>query len=407
MMTVHEVSKISGVSIRALHHYDKIGLLPATEVTKAGYRLYDDKALERLQHILLFKELEFSLKEIKDILDSPGFDRSKALEQQIQLLELRKEHLQNLNDLAWGIKTIGVKNMSFEAFDTKKIDEYAAKAKASWGQTDAYKEYEQKSEGRTKEVQQKLNIEMMDIFAQFGKIKDQKPDSEEAIRLSKKLQDHITENYYTCTNEILQSLGEMYAGGGGMSHEESGGNMEVRVIRSNRKTVAIQVNSDLTVTVRAPKYVSEKYIEQILREKESWIRKHIDEIKAKKAQHEAGNVKPLTRDELQKLADEAVEYIPKRVEHFAKIIGVDYGRITIRNQKTRWGSCSSKGNLNFNCLLMLTPPEVIDYVVVHELCHRKEMNHSKAFWSEVEKVIPNYKEYVEWLKNSFLWHVSG
>ena len=183
--------------------------------------------------------------------------------------------------------------------------------------------------------------------------------------------------------------------------------MEVRVIRSNRKTVAIQVNSDLTVTVRAPKYVSEKYIEQILREKESWIRKHIDEIKAKKAQHEAGDVKPLTRDELQKLADEAVEYIPKRVEHFAKIIGVDYGRITIRNQKTRWGSCSSKGNLNFNCLLMLTPPEVIDYVVVHELCHRKEMNHSKAFWSEVEKVIPNYKEYVEWLKNSFLWHVSG
>lgn len=214
MMTVHEVSKISGVSIRALHHYDKIGLLPATEVTKAGYRLYDDKALERLQHILLFKELEFSLKEIKDILDSPGFDRSKALEHQIQLLELRKEHLQNLIDLAWGIKTIGVKNMSFEAFDTKKIDEYAAKAKASWGQTDAYKEYEQKSEGRTKEVQQKLNIEMMDIFAQFGKIKDQKPDSEEAIGLAKKLQDHITENYYTCTNEILQSLGEMYAGGG-------------------------------------------------------------------------------------------------------------------------------------------------------------------------------------------------
>ena len=214
MMTVNEVSKISGVSIRALHHYDKIGLLPATEVTKAGYRLYDDKALERLQHILLFKELEFSLKEIKDILDSPGFDRSKALEQQIQLLELRKEHLQNLIDLAWGIKTIGVKNMSFEAFDTKKIDEYAAKAKASWGQTDAYKEYEQKSEGRTKEVQQKLNIEMMDIFAQFGKIKDQKPDSEEAIGLAKKLQDHITENYYTCTNEILQSLGEMYAGGG-------------------------------------------------------------------------------------------------------------------------------------------------------------------------------------------------
>lgn len=214
MMTVHEVSKISGVSIRALHHYDHIGLLPATEVTEAGYRLYDEAALERLQHILLFKELEFSLKDIKEILDSPDFDRSKALEQQIHLLELRKEHLQNLIDLARGIKMIGVKQMSFEAFDTKKIDEYAAQAKASWGKTDAYKEFERKSEGRSKEIQQKLNVEMMNIFAEFGKIRDKTPDSEEAVALAKKLQDHITENYYTCTDEILQGLGAMYAGGG-------------------------------------------------------------------------------------------------------------------------------------------------------------------------------------------------
>lgn len=214
MMTVHEVSKISGVSIRALHHYDRIGLLPATEVTKAGYRLYDEAALERLQHILLFKELEFSLKDIKEILDSPDFDRSKALEQQIHLLELRKEHLQNLIDLAWGIKAIGVKILSFDAFNTRKIDEYAAQAKASWGKTDEYKEYEQKSAGRSKETQQKLNVEMMDIFAAFGKIKEMSPDSDEAISLAKKLQDHITENYYTCTDEIIQSLGAMYAGGG-------------------------------------------------------------------------------------------------------------------------------------------------------------------------------------------------
>ena len=137
MMTVNEVSKISGISVRTLHHYDHIGLLPATEVTKAGYRLYDESALERLQQILLFKALEFPLKEIKEILDSPNFDRSKALEQQIHLLELRKEHLQNLIDLARGIKEIGVKHMSFEAFDTKKIDEYAAQAKANWGKTDA------------------------------------------------------------------------------------------------------------------------------------------------------------------------------------------------------------------------------------------------------------------------------
>ena len=214
MMTVHEVSKISGVSIRALHHYDRIGLLTATEVTQAGYRLYDEAALERLQHILLFKALEFSLKDIKEILDSPDFDRSKALEQQIHLLELRKEHLQNLIDLARGIKAIGVKHMSFEAFDTRKIDEYAAQAKASWGTTDAYKEYEQRAAGRTKEAQQKLNVEMMNIFAEFGKIKELSPESEEAIALAKKLQDHITEHYYTCTDKILLGLGAMYSGGG-------------------------------------------------------------------------------------------------------------------------------------------------------------------------------------------------
>ena len=217
MMTVHEVSKISRVSIRALHHYDHIGLLPATEVTEAGYRLYDEAALERLQHILLFKALEFPLKDIKEILDSPDFDRSKALEQQIHLLELRKEHLQNLIDLARGIKAIGVKHMSFEAFDTRKIDEYAERAKASWGTTDAYKEYEQKSAGRTEETQQKLNVEMMSIFAEFGKVKDLSPDCEEAVALARKLQDHITEYYYTCTDKILLGLGAMYAGGGDLT----------------------------------------------------------------------------------------------------------------------------------------------------------------------------------------------
>lgn len=104
--------------------------------------------------------------------------------------------------------------MSFEAFDTRKIDEYAAQAKASWGKTDAYKEYEKKSAGRSKETQQKLNVEMMNIFAEFGKIRDKSPDSEEAVALAKKLQEHITENYYTCTDEILLGLGTMYAGGG-------------------------------------------------------------------------------------------------------------------------------------------------------------------------------------------------
>lgn len=176
--------------------------------------------------------------------------------------------------------------------------------------------------------------------------------------------------------------------------------MDITVIKSNRKTVAIQVNADLTVTVRVPRRVTKKDIERILKEKEPWIRKHIEQMRAKRAQYESMEVPYLTNEEMKELADKALQYIPERVAYFAKLVGVTYGRITIRNQKTRWGSCSSKGNLNFNCLLMLTPPEVIDYVVVHELCHRKEMNHSKAFWSEVEKVCPNYKESVRWLKES-------
>ena len=174
--------------------------------------------------------------------------------------------------------------------------------------------------------------------------------------------------------------------------------MKVTVIRSNRKTVAIQVNSDLSVTVRAPRSASEKDIEEILKKKEAWISKHIEKIKEIKERFEAEPTEKLTREKVIALAEEALKVIPERVEYFAKVIGVTYGKITIRNQKTRWGSCSSKGNLNFNCLLMLAPPEVLDYVVVHELCHRKQMNHSKAFWLEVEKVLPDYKEVRKWLK---------
>lgn len=180
-------------------------------------------------------------------------------------------------------------------------------------------------------------------------------------------------------------------------------NIEITVVRSKRKTVAIQIGTDLTVTVRAPRSVSEKEIERILREKEAWIVNNLEKMKEKKRIYEEiceeKALQPLTKEEIEDLARKALKYIPQRVEYFSKIVGVNYGRITIRNQRTRWGSCSSKGNLNFNCLLMLAPPEVIDYVVVHELCHRKEMNHSKAFWGEVEKVFPEYKKSVNWLKN--------
>ena len=116
------------------------------------------------------------------------------------------------------------------------------------------------------------------------------------------------------------------------------------------------------------------------------------------SQNAASPVQPLTMEDIQKLADEALRVIPGRVAHYASLVGVTYGRITVRNQKTRWGSCSSKGNLNFNCLLMLAPPEILDYVVVHELCHRKQMNHSPKFWAEVAAVIPDYKTREKWLK---------
>ena len=214
MMTVQKVSKLTGVSIRTLQYYDRIGLLHPTEYSDAGYRLYDDAALETLQQILLFRELEFPLKDIRKIIESHDFDRGKALEQQIELLTLRKEHIENLIDLARGIKLLGVRHLKFDAFDTKKIDEYAAQAKASWGNTPAYKEFEEKSKGRTKEQDRDISLGMMDIFAEFGAIRTTDPASEEAQVLVKKLQDYITENFYTCTDEILNGLGKMYSGGG-------------------------------------------------------------------------------------------------------------------------------------------------------------------------------------------------
>ena len=209
MMTVQKVSQLTGVSIRTLQYYDKIGLLPPTEYTDAGYRLYDDKALETLQQILLFRELEFPLKDIGKIIGSPDFDRNKALEQQIELLTLKKEHIENLIDLARGIQLLGVRHLKFDAFDTKKIDEYAARAKASWGNTPAYKEFEEKSKGRTKEQDREISLGMMDIFTEFGAIRTSEPGSEQAQALVKKLQDYITAHFYTCTDEILKGLGKM------------------------------------------------------------------------------------------------------------------------------------------------------------------------------------------------------
>lgn len=175
-----------------------------------------------------------------------------------------------------------------------------------------------------------------------------------------------------------------------------GKKMEIEVKRSNRKTMVLEITKEAKVLVRAPYGMPMAEIKRFVMEKSDWIEKHMEKMLEK--QQEYSNQEKLTNEEIQKLARQALEILPKRVEYYAKIIGVTYGRITIRNQKTRWGSCSAKGNLNFNCLLMLTPEEVQDYVVVHELCHRKEMNHSKQFWNEVEKIVPDYRERRTWLK---------
>lgn len=225
MMTVKQVSELTGVSIRTLQYYDKMGLLSPTDHTEAGYRLYDDTALEKLQQILLFRELEFSLKDIRAIMASPDYDRNKALQQQIELLELKKQHLENLITFARGIKMIGVRAVNFTAFDTSKLDEYAKKAKEEWGNTAAYKEFAEKTKDRTKEEDAALAEEFMGLFAELGEMRGLAPDDEKVQSQIKRIQDYITEHLYTCTDKILAGLGKMYAGGGDMTEniDEVGG----------------------------------------------------------------------------------------------------------------------------------------------------------------------------------------
>ena len=167
--------------------------------------------------------------------------------------------------------------------------------------------------------------------------------------------------------------------------------MNYQIIRSNRKTIALQINDRGELLVRCPVRMGKDEIAAFVQRHQDWIQKHSQK-------HHAGTLPPFTRQELEELMQKACSLIPLRVRYWAQRMGVCYGKITIRNQKTRWGSCSSKGNLNFNCTLMLAPSEVLDYVIVHELCHRKQMNHSPQFWAEVEKYIPDHKLRRAWLK---------
>ena len=293
-MTVKQVSKLTGVSVRTLQYYDDIGLLSPSERTEAGYRLYEEAQLATLQEILLFRELEFPLKDIKAILDNPAYDKERALHQQIELLTLKKERLEGLIRLAEELKNeqsnvqrgTGNKSqegsadpagnpdesgtriesrterrkershtMDFTAFDKTKLEEYKKRAREQYSDTDAYKEYEVKSAGRTSEDEQVFAKEFMAIFAKFGALLEDGTDSNtagdnaaasspeasspkasspkasspeasspkaslskasapEAQALVQELRDYITEHFYTCTPEILSGLGKMYAADG-------------------------------------------------------------------------------------------------------------------------------------------------------------------------------------------------
>ncbi|MBO5522245.1 MAG: MerR family transcriptional regulator [Roseburia sp.] len=210
MKTVNEISKLTGVSVRTLHYYDAIGLLHPTETTGAGYRLYDDTSLCRLQNILMFRELQFPLKEIKKILDSPVFDPEEALDQQIQLLELQKSHIEELISFAREIKEKGVRTMNFEAFSKSEMEQYAKEVTEKWGTTKAYEEYQEKTKQKNGEEFEETAKKLMDIFSEIGTMKELSPADSAVQEKIGALQAFITDNYYRCTPEILKGLGEMY-----------------------------------------------------------------------------------------------------------------------------------------------------------------------------------------------------
>lgn len=217
MKTVTQMAAHTGISVRTLRYYDTIGLLKPTGLTEGGYRLYDEEALEKLYLILIYRELGFPLKEIGGILQSDDYDRNRILEWQIALLEKKKTHLQNLIHFAAGLHMIGVRYLDFENFKIGELDDYSAQAQALYGETDAYRESQEKAKGRTKEQEADLGKRTMEMFTKLGQLKHLSPDHREVQTWVKNLQDFFTEHFYTCTNQILLGLGDLYAGGGSMT----------------------------------------------------------------------------------------------------------------------------------------------------------------------------------------------
>ena len=213
-MPIKEFARLSGVSVRTLHYYDQIGLLrPAAVDAQTGYRFYDETSLLRMQEVLFYRELDFPLKSIAEILASPHYNKEEALEEQRKLLTLKKERLERLIDAIDG--ALKGENV-MKAFDNSKMDQYLSKAKERWGKTEAWQEYEEKSVGRTAETERELGEQLMDIFAQLGALRGEEPDSEPVQQIVAALQQFITDNYYTCTKEILRNLGQMYTAIGSM-----------------------------------------------------------------------------------------------------------------------------------------------------------------------------------------------
>lgn len=219
-MSVKEFAALCGVSARTLRYYDEIGLLKPAAVDKySGYRFYDGNSLVRMQEILFYRELDFSLKSISDILSSPDYDRRKAMEEQKRLLTLKKQRLERLIEALETAETSeqGGIIMNFEALDNSAYEaalrEYAAEAKDKWGKTEAYSEYEKKSRNYSGDKQSEIISAMDGIIAEFANClkKGETPDSKTALDLVKRWQDFITENYYKCTDDILSGLGKMYA----------------------------------------------------------------------------------------------------------------------------------------------------------------------------------------------------
>lgn len=211
MYTVKEVKRRTGVSVRALHHYDKTGLLKPSGLTSSGYRLYDDTALQRLHSILMFREVGFSLNEIKEILDTPDFDPDEALGQQIRLLELQMDRIGKMLSLAREMREKGGKVMNFDMFKSGALDSFKEEVRAKWGGTAAYEEYQAKAADRTQSEADGIAKNLMGIFADIGGLKHTAPDSAEVREKIAELQKFITDNYYNCTNDILRGLGQMYA----------------------------------------------------------------------------------------------------------------------------------------------------------------------------------------------------